>query len=56
MNKEKLKLNLEKKLNRSCTANELINAEKDTGLLCEYLLEKVEELEKRITQLEQYGR
>jgi len=52
MNKEKLKNCLENKLKRPSKEDELINAEKDVGLLCELLEEKVEDLEKRIDQLE----
>ena len=52
MDKEKLQQCLEKKLGRKGTENERINAEKDVGLLVPILFEKIDELEKRIINLE----
>lgn len=47
-----LKIKLEELLGRKCTDSEIINAENDALLLCRILIEKVEELEKRILKLE----
>ena len=50
--KEKLKIKLEEKLNRKASKNELINAEKDHGLLIELLSDEVEDLNIRLLDLE----
>lgn len=53
MIKEKeIKDKLKSKLHREPTRNEEINATTDTGIIIEILLEKVEELESRISILE----
>jgi len=42
--KDKLKIKLEKFLNREAKPDELINAEKDTNLLIEILFDEIEDL------------
>ena len=50
--KNKIKNCLEEMLGRSAKPHELINAEKDVGLLVPVLLEIVEDLQSRIKKLE----
>lgn len=55
MNKEiktRIKECFEEMTGRCAKPNELINAEKDVGLIVPILLEKVDELEQRIKKLE----
>ena len=51
IDKQKLKQCLENILKRPCKEDELINAEKDVGLLYELLEERVEALEKKIIKV-----
>ena len=52
MDKTKLKVKLEKMLNRKATPDELINAEKDSLLIQEMVLDELENHEKRLKKLE----
>ena len=52
IDKTKLKSKLEEKLKRKATADELINAEKDSLLLQEVLFETIENHEQRLKALE----
>ena len=44
ISKTKIKTKLENKLGRKAKKNELINAEKDTGLLVELILDEIDEI------------
>ena len=48
----KLKTNLEKRLNRLASNDELINADKDSDLVNEVLWELIVDLEQRIINIE----
>ena len=50
--KTEIKRELEKKLNRLATENEISNATKDVNILVEILMKTIEDHESRITLLE----